>query len=75
MKQTKIFTKKQLIATLKDMIDVIEQDDSFEGRITYTCMSPDEHSQDQIPNGSFEVNVFYRIGNSVRQGGSISTLH
>jgi hypothetical protein len=52
-------TKQQLIDTLKDMIGLIEVDDSFGGFIEYEAGERHE----------FEVRASYRTGNSEGQGG------
>lgn len=58
--------KEQLVLALRDMAARIEADDSFEGRIVYTCIG--DHFDDLGP-GEFEVDAFWRIGNSMGQGG------
>jgi hypothetical protein len=58
-------SKEQLIEVLEDMIDVIKADDSFEGSIQYTVMD------DDLGPGEFEVGAFYRVGNSIGQGGAV----
>jgi hypothetical protein len=58
-------TKNNLVSTLRDMADVVEADDSFEGSIEY-LMPLDE----AVPEGTFAlVRASYRIGNSMGQGG------
>jgi hypothetical protein len=55
-------TREDLAAMLRDMAAVVEARDSFEGRIAYTFGSgPDD----------FEVDAFYRVGNSMGQGGAV----
>ena len=56
----KVITKEQLIAALEDIVETIKGDDSFEGRIEYHAESKD----------AFEVDAFWRVGNSEGQGGS-----
>lgn len=59
-------TKEQLKNLLKNILITIDSDDSFEGRISYTCMD------ERVPCGKdeFEVDAFYRVGNSEGQGGA-----
>ena len=52
-------TKEELIAILQDMIDVISDDDSFEGNIEYSFGEEKD----------FSVRGAYRIGNQYGQGG------
>lgn len=56
----KLLSKEQLLAALEDMIERVHADDSFEGRIEY-------HLRD---DGAFNVEAFWRIGNSEGQGGA-----
>ena len=58
----KRITKEQLINALRDMALSIEEDDSFEGSIHYEIVDRD----------SFDVSAFWRVGNSMGQGGSNS---
>lgn len=55
--------KEQLVLVLRDMANLIENSDSFEGRINYTCM------EDDCGKDEFHVEAFYRTGNSMGQGG------
>ncbi len=55
-------TKVQLIEALRNIAQAIEADDSFEGSIEYSIAGP------QL----FDVRAFWRVGNSMGQGGSIS---
>lgn len=57
--------KEQLIAMLEDMLSAIKMDDSFEGSVNYTIMDED------LGPGEFEVGAFYRVGNSMGQGGAV----
>jgi hypothetical protein len=59
-------TKDQLIAALRSMADSIDEGDSFEGSIQYTITGRDVTGQD-----TFDVLAFWRVGNSMGQGGSI----
>lgn len=59
MKPTPL-NKNQLLDLLRDMITVIDADDSFEGSI--------EYSATPTPN-EFMVVGMYRTGNSMGQGG------
>jgi len=54
-------TAQQLAAALRDMADAIEASDSFEGSIAYEAL-PEKNM--------FNVEAFWRIGNSEGQGGS-----
>jgi hypothetical protein len=58
-------SKAELAAALRDMAARIDADDSFEGRISYSCMEED------CGRGEFEVEAAWRTGNSEGQGGSI----
>lgn len=55
-------TKEQLIAILKDIINRIEHDDSFQGNIGYDALAEDCNI------GEFVVEGGYRFGNSDGQG-------
>lgn len=55
---------QSLVMVLRDMANLIEKNDSFEGQINYTCLD------DDCEVGQFEVKAFYRTGNSMGQGGS-----
>ena len=54
-------TKQQLIAALRSIAQSIEENDSFEGSIEYTITG----------RNAFDVQAFWRVGNSEGQGGSI----
>uniref|UniRef100_UPI003BEEC677 hypothetical protein n=1 Tax=Burkholderia arboris TaxID=488730 RepID=UPI003BEEC677 len=60
-------TRTELIQLLDDAKRALLSEDSFEGRIRYTCMpenialGPDE----------FEVSAALRVGNSMGQGGML----
>ncbi|KKL11980.1 hypothetical protein LCGC14_2540330 [marine sediment metagenome] len=58
----KEINKQQLIHFLKNTIKVIEEDDSFEGRISYKMAATLD---------TFEVDAFVRTGNSMGQGGAM----
>ncbi len=53
-------TAQQLAAALRDMAACIEASDSFEGSIAYEALPEKD---------TFNVEAFYRIGNSEGQGG------
>lgn len=55
----KVLNKEELVSVLKNMIERIEADDSYEGNITYLMGKP----------FTFEVQSAYRIGNREGQGG------
>jgi len=57
-----IQTKEQLLDALRAITEAVENDDSFEGSIDY-IITETRHQ--------FEVMVFWRVGNSEGQGGSI----
>jgi hypothetical protein len=61
-------SKNDLILVLKDIINELELDDSFEGFLNYTYLD-DELSQEEIKNNIFMVDAFYRVGNREGQGG------
>jgi hypothetical protein len=54
-------TKDELVGVLRDAANVVAESDSFEGRIAYTFGSQPD---------TFEVDAFYRVGNSMGQGGA-----
>jgi hypothetical protein len=60
-------SKEQLIDLLERTARALREDDSFEGRISFTCMT------DIVDLGKdeFEVDAFVRVGNSLGQGGAI----
>lgn len=58
-------SKDELIATLQDMLESVKADDSFEGSIQYTVFD------DDLGADEFEVSAFYRVGNSMGQGGAV----
>lgn len=56
-----IYSKADLLDELKRMIDHIESDDSFAGTLTYQVADSE----------NFNVEGFYRVGNSMGQGGAV----
>lgn len=60
-------SKEKLIKLLKDTLHAVENNDTFEGRISYSCMP--EHVE--LAADEFEVDAFVRVGNSEGQGGAI----
>ena len=56
-------TTKQLIETLSEISKAIQDGDSFEGHISYSCL--EEH----LERDEWEVSGAYRIGNNMGQGG------
>lgn len=56
-------TKQELVELLEEMVQLIKDDDSFEGNFSYTCMIPG------LEDGKFEVSGAFRHGNSNGQGG------
>lgn len=58
--------KTTLLALLADICKRIEEDDSFEGSISWSCMI------EEIPceRHEFEVEARYRYGNQEGQGGT-----
>jgi len=58
----KQITKTQLVSALRSMADSIEKDDSYEGSIEYEAK----------PNGQFDAQAFWRVGNLEGQGGGIT---
>lgn len=58
-----IRSKQELIKLLEEITQLVRDDDSFEGNITYTCMS------EELEPGTYEVHGAFRHGNSVGQGG------
>lgn len=62
MKPAKI-TKEDLLAILRGLVEGIELDDSYEGRISYSCID-EECGPDE-----FMVEAVYRVDNRYGQGG------
>lgn len=58
-------SKKQLIAVFRDILNGLENDDSFQGNISYDAMV------DGLEREEFEVTGCYRVGNSMGQGGVV----
>jgi hypothetical protein len=58
-------SKDELVATLRDMADAVEHDDSFGGRMAYDLGL----EYDLPPEAYAMVTAVYRIGNSIGQGG------
>lgn len=58
-----ILTKENLINVLNDIGKSIQQNDSFEGNISYTRMTPG------LQRDEFDVQCAFRVGNSQGQGG------
>ncbi|MBN3761375.1 hypothetical protein [Burkholderia sp. Ac-20365] len=62
--------KEQLIALLEETLAAVKSDDSFEGRVAFSCMV--DHVE--LAPDEFEVDAFVRTGNSLGQGGAICIL-
>lgn len=60
-----IISKQKLLELLNDITESIKANDSFEGRLSYTCLN------DACKKEEFEVDAFIRVGNSEGQGGCI----
>ncbi len=58
-----ILDKRGLVELLEEMAQLIRDDDSFEGNISYTCL------EEGVPAGHFKVVGGFRHGNSMGQGG------
>lgn len=58
-----ILDKRALIELLEEITQLIRDNDSFEGNISYTCM------KEGLPARHFEVEGGFRYGNSMGQGG------
>ncbi|WP_186029454.1 hypothetical protein [Burkholderia gladioli] len=56
--------RTDLIQLLDDTKRALLADDSFEGRINYTCMAPEV----ELGDDEFEVSAAVRLGNSEGQG-------
>lgn len=56
-------SKRELVELLEDMTQLIRDDDSFEGNISYTCM------KDGLCGDQFFVTGAFRHGNTQGQGG------
>ena len=59
-----ILSKRQLVELLEEITQLIRDDDSFEGNISYTCM------KENMEPDQFDVTGAFRHGNSMGQGGS-----
>ncbi|WP_186239577.1 hypothetical protein [Burkholderia gladioli] len=57
-------SRTDLIQLLDDTKRALLADDSFEGRINYTCMAPEV----ELGDDEFEVSAAIRLGNSEGQG-------
>jgi len=55
-------SKEDFIQVLKDILQTIENDDSYEGNLTW--LMPEEENAEH----PFDIIATYRIGNSVGQG-------
>jgi hypothetical protein len=51
-----------LASELRRLADIIEDNDSFEGRVSYTCL------EEGLKPGEYKVDMFYRYGNRAGQG-------
>lgn len=58
-----ILDKRGLVELLEELAQLVKDDDSFEGNISYTCM------KEGLPAGHYEVVGSFRHGNSMGQGG------
>jgi hypothetical protein len=58
----KTLNKQQLLTVLEDIKKSIENNDSMEGRISYSIMGED------LKPDEFKVEATYRVGNSEGQG-------
>lgn len=64
-----LIKKEDLKILLVNLANSIEEGDSFEGNLSYTCM------EDHIPPGSFELTGAFRTGNTQGQGGTTILDH
>lgn len=64
MKHTKV-SKAELLAVIDNIRRVVDADDSFEGNLEYTALSPEE----PLERGEFMARGLWRVGNSMGQGG------
>jgi hypothetical protein len=67
-------TRAELAELLHTKADAAGEGNSFEGTVTYTCISPQEHTQEELEGGKYEVTVFYRVGDREGQGGGVTTV-
>lgn len=58
-------TAKELADMLRNLAEDIEDGDSFEGSLSYTCML------DGLAPQEFEVEAAFRVGNSEGRGGTV----
>lgn len=61
----KPMNQNELVEVLKDILLVVDNNDSFEGSIEY--LMPDPNG----PDCDFMVRASYRVGNSMGQGGVV----
>lgn len=62
-------TQTELVAVLRNMAELVEEGDSFEGSIEYAMPIPETEGE-TFPEGTYAlVRASYRIGNSMGQGG------
>lgn len=65
-------TKEQLLAVLDEVKALVEDDDSFEGSLSYELPWAKEIGypvDDPIGRPGFRLRASYRVGNSMGQGG------
>lgn len=64
-------SQEMLVAVLRNMADLVEQGDSFEGSIEYMLPTGDIAAAEDMPDerAYAMVRASYRIGNSMGQGG------
>ena len=58
-----IVRKREFVELLEELAELIRNNDSFEGNISYTCM------KEGLPEGCFDLEGGFRYGNSMGQGG------
>ena len=58
-----ILDKRGLVELLEELSQLVNDDDSFEGNISYNCM------KEGLPPGHYDVVGGFRHGNSMGQGG------
>ena len=57
-----ILDKRGLVELLEELSELVKNDDSFEGNISYTCM------HEGLSSDQFKVTGAFRHGNSMGQG-------
>lgn len=60
-----ILTKEKFIELLVDLLTEVKNNDSLQGNVTYDALHP------KAGPDEFEVTAYFRVGNSMGQGGVV----